>query len=290
MANRIWHYHFGHGIVGTPSDFGVMGDRPSNPQLLDYLASSFVENGWSIKKLHRMIMLSNTYQESSATQEAAAAVDPENKLHWRYERHRAEGEIIRDAMLDVSGKLNLKMGGPGISPPLPPGAIAGGRYSAVKKETDPTQNERRSVYIFAKRYMVYPMLDAFDAPNPQETCGRRFRTVIPSQSLVLMNDALVAEWSMALASRVLNDAGLSPDQEVERAYRLVLSRSPKSSEKEAVNEFLREQSSLIEERLVRNEKVQVPGNLPGGVEPARAAAFADFCHALLNTSEFLYVN
>ena len=228
MANRIWHYHFGRGIVGTPSDFGVMGERPSNPQLLDYLASSFVENGWSIKKLHRLIMLSNTYQESSDSQSAASAVDPENKLHWRYERHRADGEVIRDSMLFTSGVLNPQMGGSGVSPPLPPGAVAGGRYSMGRAaEADPTQSNRRSVYIFAKRNMVYPMLDAFDAPNPQETCGRRFRTVIPSQSLILMNDALVSEWSSALASRVLNDAGLSADQQVERAYRLALSRPPK---------------------------------------------------------------
>jgi hypothetical protein len=290
MVNRIWHYHFGRGIVGTPSDLGIMGERPSNPQLLDYLASAFVENGWSIKKLHRLIMLSSTYQESSASQPAAAAVDPDNKLHWRYERHRAEGEVIRDSMLLTSGKLNLKMGGSGVSPPLPPGAVAGGRYSAAPMATDPAQSNRRSVYIFAKRNMVYPMLDAFDAPNPQETCGRRFRTVIPSQSLILMNDALVSEWSSALASRVLNDAGLSSEQQIERAYRLVLSRPPNTTERAAVQEFMQQQSSLLQERLARNEKVPVPEKLPNGLEPARAAAFVDFCHALLNSNEFLYVN
>jgi len=290
IVNRIWHYHFGRGIVGSTSDFGVMGERPANPQLLDYLASTFVENGWSIKKLHRTIMLSSTYQESSAYHDAAAAVDPENKLHWRYERHRAEGEVIRDSMLFTSGKLNVKMGGPGVSPPLPPGATAGGRYSAVKAETDPSQANRRSAYIFAKRNLVYPMLDAFDAPNPQETCGRRFRTVIPSQSLILMNDALVSEWSGALASRVLNDSGLSSEQQVDRAYRLVLSRPPKTSEREAVLEFLGKQSTLLQERLAKNEKVPMPEKIPGGVEPAQAAAFVDFCHALLNSNEFLYVN
>jgi len=290
MVNRIWHYHFGRGIVGSPSDFGMMGERPANPQLLDYLASAFVENGWSIKKLHRMIMLSSTYQESSAFQDAAAAADPENKLHWRFERHRAEGEVIRDSMLFSSGKLNLKMGGPGVAPPLPPGTIAGGRYSMVKTETDATQANRRSAYIFAKRNMIYPMLDAFDAPNPQETCGRRFRTVIPSQSLMLMNDALVSEWSSALASRVLNDSGLSSEQQVDRAYRLVLSRAPKPAERDAVLEFLHGQSNLLRERLARNEKIPMPEKVPAGIEPAQAAAFVDFCHALVNSNEFLYVN
>src|SRR5260370_4206630 len=119
MVNRIWHYHFGRGIVGSTSDFGVMGDRPANPQLLDYLASTFVENGWSVKKMHRLIMLSNAYQESSDFQSEAAAVDPENRLSWRYERHRAEGEAVRDSMLFVSGKLNPKAGGPGVYPPSP---------------------------------------------------------------------------------------------------------------------------------------------------------------------------
>ena len=124
MVNRIWHYHFGRGIVGTPSDFGLMGERPTNPQLLDYLAATFVENGWSIKKMHRLIMLSNTYQQSSAFQAEAAKVDPDNKLLWRFERRRLEGEAIRDSMLFVSGLLNTKMGGPGVYPPLPRRASA----------------------------------------------------------------------------------------------------------------------------------------------------------------------
>ena len=131
MVNRIWQYHFGRGIVASASDFGVMGERPTNPQLLDYLASTFVENGWSIKKMHRQIMLSNLYQESSAYQPQAAAVDPDNKLLWRYERHRFEGEAVRDSMLYVSGLLNPKMGGPGINPPLPPVPAAGERWRAA---------------------------------------------------------------------------------------------------------------------------------------------------------------
>jgi hypothetical protein len=141
-----------------------------------------------------------------------------------------------------------------------------------------------------KRNAVYPMLEAFDAPNPQETCSRRFRSVIPSQALILMNDPLVLEWSRALAGRVLNDGGLSLDQQVDRAYRLALSRPPNLEEKAAVLDFLARQSSLVGERLARNEKPVVPDQLPPGVEAARAAAFVDFCHTLLNSNEFLYVN
>ena len=123
MVNRIWHYHFGRGIVGTPSDFGIMGERPANKELLEYLTATFVESGWSIKKMHRLIMLSNTYQQSSKYNAAAAKVDPEDKLVWRYNRHRLEGEVIRDSMLEVSGLLNLKMRGRGVFPPLPPGVV-----------------------------------------------------------------------------------------------------------------------------------------------------------------------
>lgn len=268
MVNRIWGYHFGTAIVATPSDFGVMGERPSNPKLLDYLAATFVENGWSIKKMHRAIMLSKAYQASSDAQPQALAADPEDKLCWRYPRHRLEGEAIRDSMLAVSGNLNLKMGGPGVHPELPPGTLAtAGKWLADK---DPNDANRRSVYIFSKRVMTYPMFEAFDAPNSEESCPRRFRTVIPSQALTLMNDSLVLKWSQSLARRVLNDGGLTADQQIERAFRLALSRAPKPEEMQAVLEFLARQSKLDD----------------GGP----AAAFTDFCHTLLNSNEFLYVN
>jgi len=288
MVNRIWQYHFGNGIVATPSDFGVMGERPTNQKLLDFLAATFVENGWSIKKMHRLIMLSNTYQESSASQERAYKEDPEDKLLWRYPRHRAEGEVIRDSMLAVSGTLNSKMGGPGVHPELPPGTVAtSGKWSTDK---DPNDANRRSVYIFSKRVMTYPMFEAFDAPNSEESCPRRFHTVIPSQALTLMNDGLVLKWSESLAGRVLNDGGLTPDQQIDRAFRLVLSRSPKPEERQAVMEFLSKQSALLAARLQKQEKVPLPEKMPPGADPARVAAFVDFCHSLMNSNEFLYVN
>jgi hypothetical protein len=134
------------------------------------------------------------------------------------------------------------------------------------------------------------MLEAFDAPNPQETCSRRFRSVIPSQSLILMNDPLVIEWSRALAGRVLNDGGLALDQQVDRAYRLALSRQPTAEERAAVLDFLGRQATLHAERLARNDRPLLPATVPPGIEPARAAAFVDFCHTLLNSNEFLYVN
>jgi len=208
IVNRIWQDHFGNGIVRTSSDFGIMGDRPTDPQLLDYLATTFVETGWSIKKMHRLIMLSNTYQQSSCYQADAAKVDPDNKLLWRFDRRRLEGEVIRDSMLMATGQLNLKMGGPGVFPPIPEGISNGSKYLSWKPETDPTEADRRSVYVFVKRNLRYPMFEAYDFPDTSESCPRRYSTVSPTQPLVGMNDTLIREWSRELATRVLNDAGL----------------------------------------------------------------------------------
>jgi hypothetical protein len=289
MANRNWHYHFGRGIVGTPSDFGMMGERPTHPKLLDYLAAVFIENGWSVKRMHRTIMLSRTYQQSPGFQQAAAAVDPDARLLWRFPRRRLEAEAIRDSMLFAGGKLITAMGGPGVLPEVPEGTVPRGQYNAWKVEADPAQRNRRSVYIFAKRNMAYPMMDVFDAVS-QESCARRFQTVLPTQALTLMNDPLVREWSRALAARLLDDAGLSPEQQVERAFRIVLSRAPNAEERQAVLDFLGRQSAEIAGKLARSEPVSLPENAPAGLEPARAAALVDFCHALLNSNEFLYLN
>jgi hypothetical protein len=268
MVNRIWQYHFGTGIAGTSSDFGVMGERPSNPQLLDYLAATFVEDGWSMKAMHRRIMLSNVYQESSAHQSEAAKIDPDNKMLWRFERRRIEGEAIRDSMLFVSGLLNPKMGGPGVFPPLPDGVTHGSKYLGWPAEKNPVEGNRRSVYVFVKRNLRYPMFEAFDFPDTHESCARRYATVNPTQPLALMNDEMVRGWAAALASRVLNDKGLVPEQQVERAFRIVFNRAPKDEERKIVLEFLDTQAA--------------------GTDSARA--FVDLCQALLNSNEFVYVN
>ena len=272
MINRIWQDHFGNGIVRTSSDFGIMGDRPTDLQLLDYLATTFVENGWSMKKMHRLIMLSNTYQQSSGYQAEAAKVDPDNKLLWRFDRRRLEGEVIRDSMLMAAGQLNLKMGGPGVFPPIPEGISNGSKYLSWKPETDSAEADRRSVYVFVKRNLRYPMFEAYDFPDTSESCPRRYSTVSPTQPLVGMNDTLIREWSREVASRVLNDAGLSPEQQVERAFRIVFTRAPRDEERQAVLDFLNKQAAEI------------------GGPTARTAAFVDFCQALLNSNEFLYVN
>jgi hypothetical protein len=283
MVNRIWQYHFGTGIAGTSSDFGVMGERPSNPQLLDYLAATFVEDGWSMKAMHRRIMLSNVYQESSTHQPEAARIDPDNKMLWRFERRRMEGEAIRDSMLFVSGLLNPKMGGPGVFPTLPDGVTRGSKYLGWPTEKNPGEGNRRSVYVFVKRNLRYPMFEAFDFPDTHESCARRYTTVNPTQPLALMNDELVRGWATALASRVLNDKGLVPEQQVERAFRIVFNRSPKDDERKTILEFLDTQTAEIGARTAKS-------TAEAGMDPVRAAAFVDLCQALLNANEFVYVN
>jgi len=287
MANRIWHYHFGRGIVGSPSDFGVMGERPANKDLLDYLTATFVENGWSIKKMHRLIMLSNTYQQSTKFNPEAAKIDPADKLVWCYNRHRLEGEAIRDAMLEVSGRLNLKMGGRGVFPPLPAGVDPRGGW---KRNEDPAETQRRSVYTFVRRNVRYPMFEVFDMPDTHESCPRRNTTVTAPQALELLNNELVLDWSKSLAGKVLNDGGLTPEAQVDRAYRLTFSRMPTEAERKTALEFLNRQSAILAERMATDDKTPLPDNLPQGVEKVRAAALVDLCHALLNSNEFVYLN
>jgi hypothetical protein len=273
MVNRIWHYHFGRGIAGTPSDFGVMGERPGNPALLDYLAATFVENGWSMKKMHRLILLSNTYQESAQLSPESAKIDPEDRMVWRYNRHRLEGEAIRDSILEVSGRLNLKMAGPGVFPPLPPGVVTRGGWN---KDEDASEAARRSVYVFVRRNTRYPMFEVFDMPDTHESCPRRNATVTAPQALELLNNELVLDWSRSLASRVLNDAGLTPEAQVDRAWRFVYSRPATPEERKEAVEFLDRQRAIIS------------GRMPA--EEAHRAALTDLCHMLVNSNEFLYVN
>ncbi len=294
MVNRIWHYHFGRGIVATPGDFGRMGARPSHPELLEYLTASFLENGWSMKKLHRMILLSNTYQQSSEFQAKAGETDPDDSLLWRWPRRRMEAEAVRDSMLQVSGLLDRKMGGPGVFPPLPAGtttelsatAAAGG----WRTEKDPAQINRRSVYIFVRRNLRYPMMQDFDSANNFDVHNARVNTVTPSQTLELMNFDVVVNWAQSLAGRILNDNGLSEAAQIERAYRLTYGRPPTAEEQGIVASFLKTQTPILQTRLDGNSKPPLPTNVPAGMDPARAAAWVDLCQMLLNSNEFLYIN
>jgi hypothetical protein len=296
MVNRIWHYNFGKGIVATPGDFGRMGSRPTHPELLDYLAANFVENGWSIKKIQRQILLSNTYQQSADPQPKAAQEDPDNKLLSHWPRRRLEAEAIRDSMLFTSGLLNTKMGGPGVFPPVPAGTLSDLSATAAaggwKTEKDPAQNNRRSVYIFVRRNLRYPMLQEFDSANTFESCDFRKNTVTPSQSLDLLNNDLILEWAQSLAGRVLNDSGLTPNAQIDRAFKLTYGRSPSAEEQKIAADFLARQIRVMSQRLAADAKAKppMPANMPAGIDPARAAALVDLSQMLLDSNEFLYIN
>jgi hypothetical protein len=297
MVNRMWQYHFGRGIVATPGDFGRMGASPTHPELLDYLSTYFVENGWSMKKLHKLIVLSNTYQQSSELQDKAAEADPDNKLLWRYERRRIEAEAIRDSMLSLAGLLNPQMGGPGVFPPVPSGTLSDLSATAAaggwKTEKDPAQTNRRSVYIFVRRNLRYPMLQEFDSANTFDVWHTRKNTVTPSQSLDLLNNDLVLEWARAFAGRVLTDTGLTPEsrEQVEHAYALAYGRKADGEEMKTAIAFLERQAPIMAARFADGKtKPPLPIKVPEGMDPARAAAFVDLCQMLLASNEFLYIN
>ena len=288
MVNRVWHYHFGQGIVRTPSDFGLMGEPPTHPELLDWLTGEFVRGGWSLKQLHRLIMTSETYQQSSSFREDAAHADPQNRLLWRFPPQRMEGEVIRDSMLAVSGRLNLQVGGPSAYPALPTGAPPPRGGWDVPE--DPHAQDRRSVYVFVRRNSRYPMLESFDMPDTHESCARRTTTTTAPQALALLNSEHTLGWARSLATRVLADAGEDTARQVESAFRFSYSRSPDSWEKDTVMTFLRTQSEIIAGRVAAGETVLVPDGIPESMSLEEAGAVVDFCHMLLNSNEFVYRN
>jgi hypothetical protein len=287
MANRIWHYHFGRGLVGTPSDFGLKGDRPTHPELLDWLTSEFVQRGWSVKEMHRMIMTSQTYRQRSISRSEAAAIDPENKLLWRFPRHRLEGEVIRDGALSVAGLLNPKMGGPSVFPELPVGLEGRGGWKVTR---DAEERNRRSIYVFVRRNARYPMFETFDMPDTHESCARRNVTTSPLQALSMLNDKVTLEWARSFAGRVLKSAGPEQTKQIRAAYELALARTPTAHEEKVVADFFGEHSMIVAERLKDEEPLESPPELPENVDKVAAATLVDFCHMLLNSNEFVYVN
>jgi len=273
-----------------------MGSRPTHPELLDYLASTFVENGWSMKKLHKMIVLSNTYREASDAPAKSAEADPDNKLLSHYSRRRMEAEAIRDSMLQVSGLLNTTAGGPGVFPPVPSGVVTELSATAAaggwRSEKDASQNNRRSVYIFVRRNLRYPMLQEFDNANTFEAWHTRKNTVTVSQSLDLLNSDLMLEWSRALAGRVFSEVSKTSEtsEQVDRAYRLVYGRGATGDEFKTAAAFLERQTPILAKRLSGISKPPLPTKTVDGMDPARAAAFVDLCQTLMASNEFLYIN
>jgi hypothetical protein len=288
MANRLWHYHFGQGIVRTPSDFGLMGERPTHPELLDWLAVEFRRSGWSIKQMHRLIMNSQTYQQSSEFRQAASEEDPLNRLLWRFPPQRLEGEVIRDSMLAVAGRLNHQVGGPSVFPKLPTGASQP-RGGWDVPESQHAQ-DRRSVYVFVRRNSRYPMLESFDMPDTHESCARRSLTTTAPQALALLNSEHTLGWAQGLAGRILDAAGADRDRQIREGFRMAYSRQPDGWEKDTVLTFFETQRGIIAGRAAAGEPLLLPDVFPAGMSQQEAAAVVDFAHMLLNSNEFVFGN
>lgn len=279
MVNRLWQQHFGVGIVPTANDFGAQGELPTHPELLDWLAVELVESGWDLKHLHRLMVTSATYRQSSyvepSSAESAARMDrdPQNRLLWHARRRRLEGEAVRDAILSVSGKLNRRMFGVSARPELPEGSSKSYAWPADER---PKDRERRSVYVLAKRNLRYPLFEAFDQPDMHHSCPRRAETTTAPQSLVLLNGELALEQARRWAEGLLSQFPGDVRALIAAAYRQAYCRSAAADEVAAALAFIQNQSA---------EKA----NGTSDVDPT-TAALVDFCHALLNANEFLYVD
>ncbi len=273
IVNRIWQQHFGKGLSESPSDFGVMGREPSNPQLLDWLATRFVDNGWSIKQLHRLILTSSTYRQRSRLPDDASAEeanawklalkrDPDVQWLSRFPRQRLSGEVIRDAMLSVAGILNRKTGGPGVRPPLP----AELRSTLLKDQwnvtEDTSEHHRRSIYVFARRNLRFPIFEAFDRPAANQSCSRRDVSTTAPQALHLLNSEFSLQMAELIADRILYDKTKS-DQRVVEAFELILNRSAATDELNDARRFIANSDD---------------------------DGFTYLCLALLNSNEFCFVD
>jgi len=285
MVNRIWQHHFGRGIVRTPNDYGLQGARPTHPELLDWLASEFVDptasrerqrpEGWSMKHMHRMILTSNAYRMASRTDKQATELgtklDVANDLFWRFDMRRLSAEEIRDSILAVSGNLNLKMYGPGIYPPIPKDVLAG---QSVPGRGWPTSNAeeaaRRSVYVHVKRSLILPILEAFDVAETDRSTPVRFSSTQPTQALSLLNGEFMNSQAKIFANRLKKEAGNEVSAQVRLGLYLANSRPPSDAEVR--------RGALLIETLVREDRVSAD------------AALQAFCLVVLNLNEFMYLD
>jgi len=277
MVNRMWAWHFGTGIVGTPGNFGKMGMLPSNPELLDWLATELVRQGWSIKQMQRLMMNSETYKMASAFYQAEdLQKDPTDDYLWRFPIRRMEAEILRDNVLEASGSLNLQAGGPPYFPSIPISVRADqprGTWDLTKEGPD---TWRRGVYAYVKRGLKYPMFEVYDLPDLNVTCERRATSTVPTQALTMLNNEFMLMQADRFARRVLKEAGSDQAAQVKTMYEIALSREPTRKE--------------IDNNVAFLKKQQVLGATGGASEDAAAlSALTDLAHVTLNLNEFVYI-
>jgi hypothetical protein len=260
LVNRIWHHHFGRGIVSSLDNFGKMGELPTHPELLDYLAVEFMNRGWSIKQMHRLLMTSDAYQMSSSYDEPGSReADPQNQYLWRFRVQRLDAETVRDSILAVSGAINLTVGGPPVFPALPKELLSSVSFGIWNQDDDGAGARRRSVYVYRRRGLVFPMFQVFDLPEQNITAGARNVSTVPTQALMLLNNPFVLDQAQRFADRVRADAGDDRERQIDLAYRLALARAPTEAELRVAFAALQTQSLV------------------------------DVTHVLFNLNEFVYM-
>jgi hypothetical protein len=271
MVNRIWQHHFGKGLVGTPSNFGLRGEAPSHPELLDWLAGQFVRSGWSIKAIHRLILLSKTYQLSTSHDEANAAKDQGNRWYWRHDRRRLDAEAIRDAILAVSGNLDLSRPG---AHPFPPMDKWGWTQHNPFKDVYPSR--QRSVYLMTQRLQRHPFLALFDGPDTNTTTDVRSSSTVPLQALFMMNNAFMTEQAEGFARRLIA-ASTDPRMRIDLAYRLAWARPPKPVEVERAKCYMDAFRQSLTEAGAPSERIEVE-------------MWSSYTRIILSANEFFYVD
>ena len=270
IANRVWLHHFGRGIVDTPADFGHLGNRPTHPKLLDWLAAEFMENGWSLSHLHKIIMTSTAYLQTSSRSAHLSQIDPDNRYYWRKSLLRLEAEILRDRMLAASGQLNRSQFGK----PVPV------REDDVGQIVVDSSHKRRGLYIQQRRSRPVGLMKAFDAPVMITNCDRRQSSTVATQSLMLMNGEFVLTQAADLAALASGKTESTLEQKVCKAWRLALCRSPSDAERELGISFINKQLQII-----KTEDMKLPESVTPGQQ-----AMTNLCQALLTANEFLYVD
>jgi hypothetical protein len=283
-VNRIWQHYFGLGLVETENDFGTQGTRPTHPELLDWLATEFQDRGWDMKAMHRLIVTSATYRQSSKARPDQATGDPRNRLLARQNRLRLEAEIVRDAALTSSGLLTRTIGGPSVFPPQPAGVYS---FTQIPRDWKPSigpDRYRRGLYTHFWRSAPHPALTVFDAPESTTACTRRNRSNTPLQALTLLNDQAYVEFARALAARTLRECDGADQERLEYAFRLCLARKPTERERQTLTRLLGQQLASFRENP--EEAKQIAPSASKG-EVAQVAAWTTVARVLLNLDEFI---
>jgi hypothetical protein len=291
-VNRIWQRYFGKGLVATDNDFGSQGSPPTHPELLDWLASEFMERGWSQKKLHRLIVTSATYRQDSRHRPDLAAVDPEN--HWlgRQQRLRLEAEVIRDEALAASGLLNPKIGGPSVFPPQPEGASKLGQIQREWVASEGPDRYRRGMYTYFWRSSPHPGLMVFDAPDSTIACTRRNRSNTPLQALVLLNDPIFVEAARVFAQNILTQGGTVLEGRIDWAFMQALSRPPTAAERQILVGLHQRSLTQFKAEPERAQQFIHTGEAPldPNAKPVDLAAMTAVARAILNLHETITRN